>query len=189
MIYNIYTDGSVKRNGNNGSIGGYAFIVTDGYGCLVDAYAKTGIENTTNNRMELTAILAALFMYQKRMRTSKDEGAHINLYSDSAYALNALFQWSISWANNDWKTASGQKVKNQDLIKNFYDKQWGVYQKNIQLNKRDSWRNFIYNYVKGHEGNPGNELADKLATGELTPDKLVKGQPIISPSNHMELIF
>lgn len=173
MIYYIYTDGSTRKNGKENSVGGYAFVVFNDRGDIIDAYAKTEIENTTNNRMELTAILAALFMYEKRMRI-KDQKAEIVLYSDSEYALNSLFSWSKEWANNGWHTKSGSEVKNQDLIKNFYDKQWGPYLKNFYDGKRNSWSRFTYKYVKGHDKSLGNNIADQLATGELKVEDVLK---------------
>ena len=172
MFYKIYTDGSTKGNGKEKNTGGYAFIVTDYFGDIIDAYAETGIENTTNNRMELTAILAALFMYEKRMR-NKDQNAEIQLYSDSEYALKALFSWSTGWASNGWKTSKGEDVKNQDLIKNFYDKQWAPYLKNLVEGKRNSWSKFSYFHVNGHSTNEYNNIADKLATGEYTVDEVL----------------
>lgn len=172
-MYNIYTDGSTRRNGKDGNIGGYAFVVYDTWQeRVVDAYAKINIENTTNNKMELTAILSALFMWEKRMR-NKDQKREIYLYSDSQYALNSLFVWSKGWANNGWKTATGTKVKNLDLIKPFYDKQWGPFLKNVNEGKRNSWSKFYYQWVQGHSESTLNIIADKLATGELTPEKVI----------------
>ena len=167
MVYYIYTDGSVKKNEDGKKVGGYGYVVFDLYGNLIDAYSQNNIENTTHNRMELTAILAALFMYEKRMRI-KDQRANIYLYSDSEYALKSLFSWCKDWAENGWHTMSGSEVKNQDLIKNFYDKQWGPYLKNLDECKKNSWSRFNYSYIKGHNGIIGNELADKLATGQIT---------------------
>lgn len=179
MYYKIYTDGSTKRNGKEGNTGGYAFIVVDDFGNIIDAYAETGIPDTTNNRMELTAIIAALFMNEKRMR-KKDENAVISLYSDSEYALNSLFKWSNSWAANDWKTTQGTDVKNQDLIKPFYDKQWGPYLKNIEEGKKNSWSRFSYNYVRGHSTDNYNNTVDKLATGEYTVDQVLEKYKILT---------
>lgn len=177
MIYDIYTDGSTKRNGADSNVGGYAFVVVDSYrGTLLDAYAQTGIENTTNNRMELMAILSALFMYQKRMRSSKDEGAIIRLFSDSIYALNSLFVWSMDWAVHSWKTKTGTEVKNKDLIKPFYEKYWGRYLKNQMAGRTDSWRNFQWHHIEGHHGYKWNEIADKLATGELTVEEVFENE-------------
>ena len=173
MYYKIYTDGSTKNNGKDGTVGGYAFLVTDPYGNIIDAYAENNIPDTTNNRMELTAILAALFMYEKRMRR-KDQDASIELYSDSEYALRSLFQWSTNWASNGWKTAKGTDVKNQDLIKNFYDKQWYPYLKNQAEGKRNSWSKFFYFHVKGHSEDKYNNIVDKLATGEYTVEEVLK---------------
>ncbi len=175
MEYYIYTDGSAKNNGSESSIGGYGFVVTDSSGRLIDAYAKTNIENTTNNRMELTAILAALFMYEKRMRI-KDERAYIYLFSDSNYALNSLFKWCPEWERNEWKTASGSDVKNLDLIQNFYNKQWKPYLENMRDGKRNSWSRFSYQYVQGHATSKWNNIADKLATGQITPEDVLKNE-------------
>ena len=154
MVYYIYTDGSTRKNGKENSVGGYAFVVFNDRGNVIDAYAKTEIENTTNNRMELTAILAALFMYEKRMRI-KDQRAEIVLYSDSEYALKSLFSWSKEWADNDWHT-------------------WGPYLKNLYDGKRNSWSRFTYMYVKGHDKSLGNNMADQLATGELKVEDVLK---------------
>lgn len=172
MNYRIYTDGSTRNNGKDGNVGGYGFLVLDQYNNIVDAYAETNIENTTNNRMELTAIVAALFMWEKRMR-NKDEGSYIELYSDSEYALKSLFSWSHTWAMNGWKTTQGTEVKNQDLIKNFYDKQWSKYLDNMVKGKRNSWSKFSYSHIHGHNGNKYNELADKLATGQISPESII----------------
>lgn len=173
MNYRIYTDGSTKRNGKDGNSGGYGFLVINDLGTIIDAYSETNIKDTTNNRMELTAILAALFMYEKRMR-NKDQQAYITLYSDSEYALNSLFNWSIGWDRDGWKTTSGTVVKNQDLIKPFFDKQWKPYLNNMANGRANSWSRFEFRYIKGHGTDKYNNLADKLATGEITPEEIIE---------------
>ena len=167
-LLEFYTDGAYS---SKSEMGGWAAICVEEEN-IIDT--QSGYEPyTTNNRMELTAIIAALFMNEKRMRI-KDEMAEIFLYSDSEYALNSLFKWSDSWAKNGWKTANGSDVKNQDLIKPFYDKQWGPFLKNIEEGKRNSWSRFSYYYVKGHSTDNYNNTVDKLATGEYTVDQVLE---------------
>lgn len=154
MAYNIYTDGSTKGNGTNHSIGGYAVVVMDDMDLhVIDCYAQTNISNTTNNRMELTAILAAMVLYGRNRYP-------IKIFTDSNYAYGCLTIWWQDWAKNGWKRNNGQEIINIDLIKEFID---------IAYNKkfRNPYKWDIFP-VAGHSGILGNELADKLATGELT---------------------
>lgn len=165
MAVYIYTDGSTKSNGKDNSIGGYAVVVMDAMNLhVLDCYAETGIENTTNNRMELTAIMAATIMYG--WRTKQRE--YVYIYTDSSYAKQCLTTWWMSWINNNWKTSTGSSVKNKDIIEPFVHLVYGSNQKYIS-----PW-SFNIEYVPGHSGDLGNELADKLATGELTCEEVMK---------------
>ena len=144
MNLEIYTDGSCKANGKSMTFGGWAFIVTQGG---VKIYEAAGSEyGTTNQRMELTAILEAL-RYARSIRRPSEK---VVIYSDSAYAINCYKQeWYINWIHNGWTNSKGENVANQDLweeIIPFFD-------------------NFWYSFVKvdGHNGVLWNERCDENA--------------------------
>lgn len=136
----IYTDGACS--GNPG-IGGYAAIL------MYNGHEKeiSGVEqDTTNNRMELTAVIEGL----NRLK----EPCEVNLYSDSAYVVEAFLQgWVYSWGLNGWRTANNKEVKNIDLWKKL-----------LELNKIHK---ITFVKVKGHSDNQFNNRCDKLATGEI----------------------
>lgn len=106
MRYEVYTDGACS--GNPGA-GGYAFaIISEKESPLV---VSGGKGNTTNNRMELMAIVKALYHIMKGKKNSKTE---IVIYSDSAYCINSItLGWLDVWMSNNWKTKSGEEVKNR----------------------------------------------------------------------------
>lgn len=119
-----------------------------GYACVFSNGEKIcgGETNTTNNRMELFAVIVAV---------EKDPNIHI--ITDSQYVKDGIEKWILNWKKNGWKTASGQPVKNQDLWKRL-----------------DSAKTALttFEWVKGHSGHEGNEEADKLARGVA---KLIEG--------------
>lgn len=160
MVYDIYTDGACS--GNPGP-GGYAFVVViNGKDTLKVHGAK---EHTTNNCMELTAIVRALkhvingdFIkfdrYQEIVFNQKfpNRSKMINIHSDSAYCVNAVNQnWITFWEANDWKTKQGNEVKNKEL--------WIQLLEYIRHDKTE----ITFTKVKGHSGNKWNELVDKYA--------------------------
>jgi len=113
-----------------------------GWGALVDDREICGGEkHTTNNRMELRAAIEGL--------RATDHGALITMYVDSQYVRNGITSWIKGWKKNGWKTRGGSPVKNQDL--------W------CQLDQEVSVRKVKWVWVKGHNGHPGNEVADRLA--------------------------
>jgi len=131
----IFTDGSCLGNPGAGGIGALL---------RYKQHEKTlskGYFNTTNNRMELRAVIEAL--------QSLKEPCNITLWSDSQYMKNGITQWIFNWKKNHWKTSAGKPVKNQDL--------WGMLDQLIQQHKID-WR-----WVKGHAGHRENEICDELA--------------------------
>ncbi len=131
----IYTDGACK--GNPGPGGWGAFLR---YG----AHEKDlfgGEAHTTNNRMELLAVISAL---KTLTRTCE-----VTLHTDSQYVKNGIETWIHGWKKNGWKTAAKQPVKNEDL--------WRALDEQVARHTVQ-WR-----WVKGHAGNPGNERADQLA--------------------------
>ncbi|MCL4494760.1 MAG: ribonuclease HI [Firmicutes bacterium] len=137
MTYRVYTDGACANNqAPGGQPGGWACLFEGGS-------AYSGAEpHTTNNRMEMTAVIEAL------QHTPK--GACVSVYSDSAYVINAFKQnWFGGWEKRGWRNAKGQPVENQDL--------WRRMLALVSERKVDWYK------VKGHSGNPLNEMADRLA--------------------------
>jgi len=100
-----------------------------------------GEPETTNNRMELTAVIEAL----NALRGSQQ----VVLHTDSKYVMHGITEWLANWKARDWKTAAKKPVKNRDL--------WQALDE-AQSRHRIEWR-----WVKGHDGDPGNEEADALA--------------------------
>lgn len=136
----IYTDGACS--GNPGA-GGWGAIMKYGeHERELSGYE----ENTTNNRMELTAALEAM----KKLK----ERCEIELYSDSAYLVNTFQKgWMEGWKANGWINSSKDEVKNKDL--------W------IELDKLNNLHSVTWIKVKGHSDNEYNNRCDKLATGEI----------------------
>lgn len=138
----VYTDGACS--GNPG-IGGYGVIITTSG---VWETLKGEEEYTTNNRMELRAVIEAI----KRILTCKEKYSkivQIDLYTDSSYVLNGITKWYKVWKKNNWKNSKGDPVKNSDLWKEL-----------AELNKKIK---VYYFQVKGHSGDRYNELADQIA--------------------------
>ena len=136
MKIKIYTDGACSGNPGKG-----------GWGALIqenDNEKKlSGSElNTTNNRMELTAIIKALEYY--------DEAKEIEVFTDSKYVMQGITEWIKNWKTNHWKTSQKKDVKNKDL--------W------VLLDSVSAKHDIKWSWVKGHAGDYGNEIADKLAT-------------------------
>ena len=132
----IYTDGAAR--GNPGP-GGYGIVLMSGQ------YRKElsqGYRLTTNNRMELLAVIVAL-------ETLKIGNSIVTIYTDSKYVMQGIQDWLAGWKNNGWRTAGRKPVKNQDL--------WQA------LDEQTQQHQIQWHWVKGHSGDPGNELADALA--------------------------
>lgn len=143
----IYTDGSAHPNPGPG---GYGIVVMDG-DKIIKCYSEQ-FEKTTNNEMELLAIYKTLEMF----------GLHypgIQVFSDSAYAINTYTKWMYSWADRGWIKSDKKVPENLTIIKNYYNLIREGY--NIELVK-----------IQGHNNIYGNELADALATGKMKPDEI-----------------
>ena len=139
----IYTDGACS--GNPGPGGWAAILISGNYKKEISG----GSKQTTNNIMELTAILEGL-------KALKQE-CEVEVYSDSAYSVNAFNQgWIYNWVKKGWKTADGSDVKNKEIWQELYS-----------LTKKHKVK-FIK--VKGHSDNELNNRCDELARGEI--DKL-----------------
>ena len=131
----IYTDGACK--GNPGP-GGWGAVLRSG---SHEKHLHGGEKHTTNNRMEISAVIFAL-------RTLKQRST-VELWTDSQYVQKGVTEWLEGWKKRGWKTASKDPVKNADLWQEL----------DALLPDHDiSWH-----WVRGHNGHPGNELADQLA--------------------------
>ena len=133
----IYTDGACKGNPGPG-----------GWGVWLQAgpHEKAlfgGEAHTTNNRMELRAVIEGLQAIKRPCR--------ITLYLDSQYVRQGITSWIHNWKRNGWKTADKKPVKNADL--------WQQLDALVQ----NSPHQLRWEWIKGHAGNPGNEKADELA--------------------------
>ena len=144
----IYTDGSCSLNNKNDTTfdgcGGCATVICNGDTVVEEIVGH--YRNTTNNRMELMAVLNA-------MKYIENTAENCELFIDSAYIVNCFEQkWYKKWLSNGWRTSNRQAVKNVDLWKQI-----------IHIYNRVSNRVTI-SKVKGHSGNEMNERADMLAT-------------------------
>ena len=138
----IYTDGSSKGNPGNGGYGA-VIIYTNDKGETIEKTISGGYTNTTNNRMEIMAVIKALQVLTIPCK--------VQVYSDSQYLVNTFAKkWINNWKRNGWKTASGTDVKNKDL--------W------ITMLALTKYHKVKFEWVKGHSDNKYNELCDKLAT-------------------------
>jgi len=133
----IYTDGACK--GNPGP-GGWGALLRSAAG-EKDLYG--GEPQTTNNRMELTAVIEALQALKRPCR--------VTLWLDSEYVRKGITEWLPGWKAKGWKTAARQPVKNVDL--------WQRLDALVQQGGHD----IAWHWVRGHSGDPGNERADALA--------------------------
>ena len=131
----LYTDGACK--GNPG-VGGWGALLR--YGSH-EKELYGGEAHSTNNRMELTAIIAGL--------SALTRPCEVVICTDSQYVKNGMESWIHSWKRNGWKTASKKPVKNEDLWK--------------QLDEQVKRHQVTWTWVKGHSGHPENERADALA--------------------------
>ena len=135
----IYTDGACS--GNPGP-GGWGAILMFGD---TKKEISGGLDNTTNNVMELTAVIQSLKMLKRPCR--------VDLYSDSAYVVNAFLQkWIYGWIKKNWRTAGGDSVKNKELWQELYS-----------LTKV---HDVTFNKVKGHADNEFNNRCDEMAVTE-----------------------
>ena len=141
----IYTDGSCSGNGKENSLGGWGFLVL--YDEKEVKECNGGEANTTNNRMEMLAVLNACHCYDNEFNV---EPAECIIYTDSTYIHSCISQsWWKNWVRNGWINSKKQPVKNKDL-----------WLKIIPFFQR---LDIKFEKVKGHSGNVWNERADKLA--------------------------
>jgi ribonuclease HI len=131
----IYTDGACR--GNPGPGGWGAILIYDGH--EKELYGAE--RETTNNRMELMAVIRALEAVKRP--------CGIDLYTDSSYVKNGWTEWLAAWKRRAWRTSDKKPVKNQDLWR--------------QLDSAGQAHDLSLHWIKGHSGHPLNERADALA--------------------------
>jgi ribonuclease HI len=141
----IYTDGACK--GNPGA-GGWGALLLSGKS---EKELFGGEAVTTNNRMELLAVIEAL--------TALKRPCHVVLHLDSEYVRKGITEWISGWKARGWRTAARQPVKNVDL--------W----QRLDSLVSDAGHRIEWRWVKGHSGDPGNERADMLANRGVPPSR------------------
>jgi ribonuclease HI len=143
-----YTDGACSGNPGPGGWGA-VLLARDGETVLKERLLKGGEAQTTNNRMELMAAIAAL--------DALDRPSAITVVTDSAYLRDGVSRWIHGWKKNGWRTADGKPVKNEDLWR--------------RLDAAAAPHRVTWNWVKGHAGHPETERADALAREGMAPFK------------------
>ena len=152
MLVKIYTDGAAR--GNPDGPGGYGTVLeyVDTKGQLHVKELSCGYVKTTNNRMELMAVIAGL--------EALNRPCTVEVYSDSQYVVNAFNQhWVEGWIKKNWKRGKNEPVKNVDLWK--------------RLLAAKEPHSVTFHWVKGHDGHPQNERCDKLATTAADSGNLI----------------
>lgn len=131
----VFTDGACKGNPGQGGWG--ALIIEND----TEREIYGGESNTTNNRMELMAVIKALELLK--------EQKNITVFTDSTYVQKGISEWIINWKRNGWKSSNKKSVKNKDL--------W------VELDNLNDQMSVKWQWIKGHAGDSGNERADYLA--------------------------
>ena len=145
-----YTDGACSGNGTKHSSGGFGVVCVDeDTNTLLYQYQEFQAD-TTNNRMEMSAIIHALIQAYNQPFT---QTAPI-IKSDSAYAVNTFTSWMYNWARNGWQRSGNKTPENLDLVKQFYQLQ-------------QEGKVCVLQHIRGHNNIQWNECCDKLATGKL----------------------
>ncbi|HXZ64031.1 MAG TPA: ribonuclease HI [Streptosporangiaceae bacterium] len=158
-IVEIYTDGACR--GNPGP-GGWGVVLS--YGEHVKELSGGEAAPTTNNRMELMAAIQAL--------ESLTRPSRVRLHTDSVYLRNGITSWLAGWKRNNWRTASRQPVKNEDLWR--------------RLDAATTRHEIQWLWVKGHAGDAGNERADALANRGMADAVARSGSRPADPSRSLK---
>ena len=148
----IYTDGSAR--GNPEGPGGYGAVLEywDTKGILHEKEISAGYRRTTNNRMEMMAVIAAL--------EALNRPCEVDLYSDSRYIVDTFnLKWIDNWIKKGWKRGKNEPVKNVDLWKRMLR----------AMEKQE----VTFHWLKGHDGNEQNERCDRLATSAADGKELL----------------
>lgn len=148
----IYTDGGCSGNPGPGA---WAWVMIDGQ----EREEKSGFHPaTTNNRMELSAVIEALRVAGDKISKDEAGSGKVDIYTDSRYVQQGITLWIKTWVKNNWVTSSKQPVKNQDLWKELL-----ATERKVPV---------AWHWVKGHAGHDMNERAN-----DLVQDAMKKGGP------------
>lgn len=153
----IFTDGACSSNPGPG-----------GYAAIINMPTETKIvsgyeENTTNNRMELKAVIFGMKYILEMIYQENNNVKKLEVISDSAYVINAINQeWITNWKRNKFKNAKGDDIKNIDLWSSLDDLLTTFEFLGVEI---------VFTKVKGHNGNYFNEQADKVAKEEITKNR------------------
>ena len=143
-----YTDGACSGNPGPGGWGA-VLVARDGDAVVKERELSGGERETTNNRMELMAAIAAL--------EALDRPSRLTVVTDSAYVKGGITAWLHGWKRNGWRTTTRKPVKNEDLWR--------------RLDEAAARHEVEWAWVKGHAGHPENERADALARAGMAPHK------------------
>ncbi len=145
----IYGDGACSGNPGPGGYGAIVIFPDQTVQELAEHFPQT-----TNNRMEILAILESLRLLL--VSPSFQDTHHVDIFTDSVYLIRGVTQWMFGWKKRGWKTAANDAVANQDM--------WEQLDKILyQIKTKNSSLKIGWNFVKGHSGDPGNERCDQLA--------------------------
>lgn len=145
MAVALYTDGACRGNPGPGS---YAYIVQDSEGAVIEQGAQAS-SATTNNKMELTAIIEGL----KSLSSTVTPMHEVYVYTDSKYVVDGMKSWVHNWKKRGWKKADNKAPENVELWK--------------ELDQLSQNCHVFFNWVKGHAGHPQNEYVDQMANDVL----------------------
>lgn len=163
----IYTDGGCNPNPGEG---GWGVVILQNNKQILQlcGYEK----ESTNNKMELTAVIEALKFINNNIKKAKQ---NIIIYTDSQYVKNGITKWIKNWKFNGWKTSNRKSVKNKEL--------WEILDCYRQVH------NVKFKWVKAHNGNEYNEIADKLATDAILYKKNEEKNQTIILDDKNEIIL
>lgn len=160
----VYTDGSCNKQKQGGY--GYALVTEN----EVLAAGGAGIPDTTNNRMEMTAVISplnGLLDEARREEWGIEHLQEVEVISDSQYVIKGVTEWMPGWKKRGWKNSANKVVENLDLWKEVDY----LIQAFSEINIRIRW-----SWVRGHNGDSGNEVVDKIAQYHSTKDPKFKKQ-------------
>lgn len=142
----FYTDGSCLDNQSRENYGGWAYVLVDANGEGTNVEMFGGAKNTTNNQMEMVAVIKALEWVSPVLR----EHTIVTIHSDSAYVVNCFKdEWYVGWRKNGWKNSKGKPVENKEL--------WEA-----MLSLVEDYASVVFKKVAGHSGVGFNEKCDEL---------------------------
>ncbi len=148
----IYTDGACSGNPGPGGWGSVFATYTNTNDVVIDELGGPAAQ-TTNNRMEMEALIQPLVKLSKKLINVAS--CQIQIYTDSVYVIKGATQWIHGWKKNGWKNAAGEDVTNQDL--------WRDLDEILRELKSKTELKIKWDYVRGHMGTHGNERCDQIA--------------------------